>query len=109
MSKLLVRELGAFTLAGGQVLPQLQVAYRRMGTLNAAGSNAVLVLHGYTTGPSMLDAGSNVAEGSWSDLVGPGCPIDTDKFFVICPNMLGSCYGSTGPQAGQDFPTITLA
>jgi homoserine O-acetyltransferase len=103
-----VQDLGPYKLAGGQTLPRLKVAYRSMGTLNAAGTNGVLVLHGYTTGPSMLDAGSNVAEGSWSELVGPGRPIDTDKYFVICPNMLGSCYGSTGPKAGEDFPAITV-
>ncbi len=109
MDQLQVKDVGEFKLTSGQVLPQLQVAYRSMGSLNAAGSNGVLILHGYTTGPSMLDAGANVAEGSWSELVGPGCPIDTDKYFVICPNMLGSCYGSSGPQPGQDFPAITLA
>jgi homoserine O-acetyltransferase len=109
MEKLLVQDVGAFKLTSGQILPRLEMAYRCKGTLNAAGSNAVLVLHGYTTGPSMLDAGANVAEGSWNELVGPGCPVDTNKYFVICPNMLGSCYGSSGPQAGQDFPAITLA
>jgi homoserine O-acetyltransferase len=105
-----------FRLASGAVLPEMTVAYRSLGTLNAAGDNAVLVLHGYTTGPSMLEAGANVAEGSWSELAGPGKPIDSDKYFVICPNMLGSCYGSTGPASidpatglpyGPDFPAIT--
>jgi homoserine O-acetyltransferase len=105
-----------FRLGSGAVLPEMTVAYRSLGTLNAACDNAVLVLHGYTTGPSMLEAGANVAEGSWSELVGPGKPIDTNKYFVICPNMLGSCYGSTGPGSidpltgrtyGPDFPAIT--
>jgi homoserine O-acetyltransferase len=105
-----------FPLASGAVLPEMTVAYRSLGTLNAAGDNAVLVLHGYTTGPSMLESGANVAEGSWSELAGPGKPIDTDRYFVICPNMLGSCYGSTGPASidpatglpyGPDFPAIT--
>lgn len=105
-----------FRLAGGAVLPEMTVAYRSLGTLNEAGDNAVLVLHGYTTGPTMLEAGANVAEGSWAELVGPGKPIDSDRYFVICPNMLGSCYGSTGPGTvdaaagrtyGPDFPDIT--
>jgi len=105
-----------FGLESGAVLPEMTVAYRSLGRLNAAGDNAVLVLHGYTTGPTMLEAGASVAEGSWAELVGPGKPIDTDKYFVICPNMLGSCYGSTGPSSidrakgrpyGPDFPDIT--
>lgn len=117
MSPIHVKDLGEFRLASGTVLPQLQVAYRTMGRLNAAGSNGVLVLHGYTTGPAMLEAGSNVAEGSWSELVGPGRPVDTDKYFVVCPNMLGSCYGTTGPASidpatgqayGVNFPAITV-
>ncbi|MES3021495.1 MAG: alpha/beta fold hydrolase [Pseudomonadota bacterium] len=106
-----------FGLASGEVLPEMTVAYRTLGRLDPGGTNAVLVLHGYTTGPAMLDAGANVAEGSWSDLVGPGKAIDSDRHFVICPNMLGSSYGSTGPGSrnpatgkhyGLDFPRITL-
>lgn len=104
-------------LAGGDILHECTIAYRTSGTLNAAGDNAVLVLHGYTTGPAMLDEGANVAEGSWSDLVGPGKAIDTHRHFVVCPNMLGSSYGSTGPGSidpltgvphGADFPAITV-
>jgi homoserine O-acetyltransferase len=107
-----------FALAGGGTLASMTVAYRTMGRLDAEGSNAVLVLHGYTTGPSMLDAGANVAEGSWSELVGPGKAIDSERYFIICPNMLGSSYGSTGPGSvdpatgkhyGLQFPRITLA
>jgi homoserine O-acetyltransferase len=105
-----------FSLASGALLPEMTVAYRTLGQLNAAGDNAVLVLHGYTTGPTMLEPGANVAEGSWAELVGPGRPIDSERWFVICPNMLGSCYGSTGPASvdprtgqpyGVDFPAIT--
>jgi homoserine O-acetyltransferase len=107
-----------FRLADGTVLEEVTTAYCTLGTLNATGTNAVLVLHGYTTGPAMLEAGANVAEGSWSELVGTGKAIDTNQYFVICPNMLGSCYGSTGPASpnaatgksfGADFPRITLA
>src|SRR5450830_461967 len=109
--------LGDWQLACGAVLEQAVLAYRTLGRLDPDGANAVLVLHGYTTGPSMLDAGANVAEGSWSDLVGPGRAIDTDRYFVVCPNMLGSSYGSTGPGSvdpatgapyGADFPRITV-
>jgi homoserine O-acetyltransferase len=110
--------VSGFALASGARLADMTVAYRTMGRLDADGSNAVLVLHGYTTGPSMLDAGANVAEGSWSELVGPGKAIDTDRYFVICPNMLGSSYGSTGPASidpatgkhyGLEFPQISVA
>jgi len=105
-----------FVLSSGTVLAEATTAYRALGQLNAAGDNAVLVLHGYTTGPAMLDEGANVAEGSWSGLVGPGRAVDTDRHFVICPNMLGSSYGSTGPRSvnpatgkayGGDFPLIS--
>lgn len=105
-------------LASGEVLAEATTAYRTLGHLNPAGDNAVLVVHGYTTGPAMLDPGANVAEGSWSELVGPGRAIDSDRWFVICPNMLGSSYGSTGPSSlnqatgrayGGDFPCIDLA
>jgi homoserine O-acetyltransferase/O-succinyltransferase len=104
-------------LAHGEVLPELVTAYVTLGKLDAERSNAVLVLHGYTTGPSMLDAASNAAEGSWSGLVGPGRAIDTNRWFVICPNMLGSSYGSTGPASidprtgkpyGLSFPRIDV-
>jgi homoserine O-acetyltransferase len=107
-----------FRLASGVVLPEAVTGYRSLGTLNAEGTNAVLVLHGYTTGPAMLDEGATVAEGSWSELVGPGKPVDSARYFIVAPNMLGSCYGSTGPGSrnpatGQpyrlDFPRITLA
>ncbi len=105
-------------LAGGGLLPEVTTAYATLGELNASGTNAVLVLHGYTTGPSMLFPGSNAAEGSWSGLIGPGRAIDTERFFVVCPNMLGSSYGSTGPGSvnprtgrifGMEFPRITMA
>lgn len=106
-----------FELTSGAVLRDAITAYRTLGTLNAEGTNAVLVLHGYTTGPSMLDAGASVAEGSWSELVGPGKPVDSARYFIVAPNMLGSCYGSTGPGSvdpatglayGESFPRITL-
>ena len=104
-------------LERGGVLREVTTAYRTLGRLNAESTNVVLVLHGYTTGPSMLDRGANVAEGSWADLVGPTRAIDTDRWYVICPNMLGSSYGSTGPGSinpdtgqlyGVDFPRLTM-
>lgn len=114
---LLTHQVSDFRLASGALLPELVTSYAALGHLDASGSNAVLVLHGYTTGPDMLEPGASVAEGSWSELVGAGKAIDTDRHFVVCPNMLGSSYGSTGPGSiaartgrpyGSDFPAITL-
>jgi len=106
-----------FRLASGAVLPELVQSHVALGTLNAAGDNAVIVLHGLTTGPAMLDPRAFAAEGAWSDLVGPGRAIDTQRYFVVCPNALGSSYGSTGPGSvdprtgrpyGTTFPDITV-
>ena len=114
---LLTHGVRDFRLASGEKIPELVTAFAIRGRLNEERSNAVLVLHGYTTGPAMLDAGSNAAEGSWGELIGPGCAIDTERFFVICPNALGSSYGSTGrgsidPRSGRPygaaFPRITM-
>lgn len=106
-----------FTLQSGEVLPEVTIAYVTRGRLAADGANAVLVTHGYTSGPRMIDPGAGSSEGAWSTLVGPGAPIDTDRCFVVCSNMLGSSYGSTNaasidPRTGQPygshFPVITL-
>jgi homoserine O-acetyltransferase/O-succinyltransferase len=106
-----------FRLASGVVLPELVQSHVALGTLNAAGDNAVIVLHGLTTGPAMLDPRAFAAEGAWSDLVGPGRAIDTGRYFVVCPNTLGSSYGTTGPASidprtgrpyGTTFPDFTV-
>jgi len=106
-----------FRLASGAVLPELVQSHLVLGTLAPAGDNAVIVLHGLTTGPSMLNPDAFAAEGAWSDLVGPGRAIDTERYFVVCPNALGSSYGSTGPASidprtgqpyGTTFPDITV-
>lgn len=110
--------IGPYTLACGVRLPDVQVAYVAHGRLAPDGSNAVLVTHGYTSGPSMLSTSHHTAEGSWAPLLGPGRPLDTDRYFIVCSNMLGSSFGTTGPNStnpatgqpwGQDFPAITLA
>jgi homoserine O-acetyltransferase len=84
-----------FTLQSGEVLPEVTIAYVTRGRLAPDGRNAVLVTHGYTSGPTMIAPGAGSSEGAWSTLVGPGAPIDTDRCFVVCSNMLGSSYGST--------------
>jgi homoserine O-acetyltransferase len=104
-------------LAGGGALPEVTLAYVTRGSLAPDGRNAILVTHGYTSGPRMIEAGVASSEGAWSTLVGPGAPIDTDRYFVVCSNMLGSSYGSTnaasidpgtGAQYGSRFPAITV-
>src|SRR4051794_40769321 len=106
-----------FRLQSGERLPEVTIAYTTRGTLAPDGRNAVLVTHGYTSGHSMIEAGAGSSEGAWSTLVGPGAPIDTDRCFVVCSNMLGSSYGSTnaasrdprtGRPYGSRFPRITV-
>ncbi len=107
-----------FDLDCGQSLPGIDVAYQTYGTLNPDRSNAVLVCHALT-GDQYL-AGRHPVTGKpgwWGAVVGPGRPIDTDRFFVICANVLGSCIGSTGPRSvdpatgepwGTNFPPVTI-
>lgn len=99
-------------LTTGSALPKLDVAYETWGTLNTAGDNAILLCHGYTNNPH---AGGD--ENGWfHNLLGPGKAVDTDKYFVLRSNMLGSSYGTTGPGStnpatgepyGPDFPEYT--
>jgi homoserine O-acetyltransferase len=107
-----------FRLESGVVLPEVTIAYRTLGTLAANRDNVVLVTHGNTSGPQMIAPNGSAAEGSWQEIVGPGKPVDTDRYFAICPNMLGSSYGSTnaasidpasGKRYGSRFPDITVS
>lgn len=107
-----------FRLQNGSVLPELTIAYRTLGTLAPDRDNAVLVTHGNTSGPQIIDPGGFSGEGSWNGIVGPGKAIDTNRFFAICPNMLGSSYGSTNGASidprtarryGPRFPDITVS
>jgi len=102
--------------SGARVAP-LAVAYRAYGRLNAARSNAVLVCHALTGDQYVAETQPVTGKpGWWSNVVGPGLPIDTDRFFVVCANVLGGCMGSTGPRErradgtpwGTDFPTVTI-
>jgi homoserine O-acetyltransferase len=102
----------------GVRLPTLVVAYRTYGALNSAASNAVLICHALTGDQYVGETHPVTGRGAWWDqLVGPGRPIDTEKYFVICANVLGGCMGSTGPKDprapgeapwGMDFPPITI-
>jgi homoserine O-acetyltransferase len=110
-------QIGDLELECGKTLEDVRIAFNSVGTLTAAGDNVILALHGYTSGPEMIEPTGDAIEGSWRELNGPGKAIDTDRYFVICPNALGSCYGSTGagsvdPQTGQPygsaFPPVTM-
>jgi homoserine O-acetyltransferase len=108
--------LGNVKLSLGGHLNSAQLCYVTLGSLNAEADNAILILHGYTSSHRFVVQGDpDSAEGSWADLVGPGKAIDTDRYFVVSPNALGSSYGSTGPGSdnpltntpyGPDFPAI---
>jgi len=109
-------------LASGAVLRDYDLAYETYGTLDAARSNAVLVCHALNASHHVAGtyAGVQKSEGWWDNLVGPGKPLDTERFFVIGVNNPGSCFGSTGPTSpnpdpaahgrayGSDFPVVTV-
>lgn len=101
-----------FELEDGGRFDTLDIAYETYGSLSPSADNAILLSHGYTSSPHAAGDES----GWWIDLIGPGKAIDTDKYYVVCSNMIGSCYGSTGPASidreteqpyGPDFPEIT--
>ncbi|MGM9473586.1 homoserine O-acetyltransferase MetX [Pseudarthrobacter sp. YS3] len=107
--------IGALQLEAGGYLPDVTLAYETWGTLNADGSNAVLIEHALT-GSTHVTRGDSDEEGWWEQLAGPGAPVDTERFFVVSINILGGCYGSTGPSSeapdgkpwGSRFPLVTL-
>lgn len=103
----------------GAVIAPMTVAYRTYGTLNADHSNAVMVCHALTGDQYVAEPHPITGKpGWWEAVVGPGKPVDTDRFFVICANVLGGCMGSSGPREekpgadgqlwGTDFPSITI-
>jgi len=106
-------------LRGGAELPAFDIAYETYGTLNAARSNAVLVCHALNASHHVAGFYKDDPEnlGWWDNLVGPGKPLDTNRFFVVGSNYIGSCFGSTGPASlnpatgrpwGADFPVVTV-
>ena len=105
-------------LDAGVLLSPFQIAYQTYGTLNAAKSNAVLVCHALTGDQHVANTNPVTGKpGWWEVLIGPGKIIDTNRFFVICSNVIGGCLGSTGPAStnpatgkpyGLDLPVITI-
>jgi homoserine O-acetyltransferase len=106
-------------LDSGATLPGLEIAYRTWGTLNAERSNAVFLCHALTGDQHATGAHPVTGKpGWWSRLVGPGKPLDPQRYFIICTNVVGGCSGSTGPAStnpatgkpwGLAFPVITIA
>jgi homoserine O-acetyltransferase len=104
----LFKNIGELVLESGELLPDITIAYQTWGSLNEDGSNAILVNHALT--------GWSDVPGWWPSIVGPGLPLDSDKYFIVCPNVIGGCQGSTGPSSiapdgrrwGSRFPTLTI-
>lgn len=108
---------GKFPMHRGGYLESPTVAYETWGKLEGKGDNAVILFTGLSPSAHAASSPENPSAGWWEDMIGSGLPLDTDRFFVICINSLGSCFGSTGPAStdpasGQryalDFPVLTL-
>jgi homoserine O-acetyltransferase len=91
--------IGDLYLELGGFLPSVEVAYVTYGKLSPQRNNAILLTHGYTTTHLFCEGGAAASEPSWHDVIGPGKPIDTERYFVISSNMLGSSYGTTAPKS----------
>ncbi|GAA2040342.1 homoserine O-acetyltransferase [Agromyces tropicus] len=110
--------IGALALESGQELPDVRIAYETWGELSPGHDNAILVLHALTGDSHVLGPSGpgHASPGWWPGVVGPGRAIDTDRWFVVAPNVLGGCQGSTGPASvapdgvewGARFPFVTI-
>lgn len=111
-------QIGDLTLDTGEVLPRARIAYETWGTPNADFSNAVLIIHSLTADSHLVGPAGpgHATDGWWNTVVGDGLAVDTRKWFVVCPNTLGGCQGSTGPSTvtsdgrewGSLFPYLTV-
>ncbi len=108
---------GEFKLRSGHSFPRITLAYETYGRLNADASNAIVIFHALSGDSHVASHGPEDVPGWWEDAVGPGKAYDTDKYFIICSNVLGGCKGSTGPMFinpadgkpyGMDFPVVTI-
>lgn len=101
----------------GGVLPEFDIAYETWGTLNTVRSNAILLHTGLSASSHAHSTETNPRPGWWEKFIGPGAPVDTNKYFVICTNVIGGCFGSTGPSSidpsdgrryATRFPILTM-
>jgi homoserine O-acetyltransferase len=108
---------GKFVMHRGGYLESPRVAYETWGKLENKGDNAVIIFTGLSPSAHAASSPENPSAGWWEDMIGSGLPIDTDRYFVICVNSLGSCFGSTGaadvnPETGEiyrtTYPVLTL-
>ena len=106
-----------FVFKSGKSIPSFELMYETYGRLNANQSNAVLVCHALNASHHVAGIDAEGNEGWWDNMIGPGKPLDTNKFFVIGVNNLGGCFGTTGPKHtnaatgkpyGADFPVVTV-
>lgn len=121
-----IMPIGDFTFDSGETIPNVQIAYETYGTLNAEKDNTLVLYHALTGNQHAAgwcdhvpEAGSfwkpELYQGWWDMMIGPGKPLDTNEFFIICINFIGGCFGSTGPSSiapdgkpwGSRFPRIT--
>ena len=112
-----IKQFESLELESGVVLSPVNVAYETYGTLNADKSNAILVTHAFSGDAHAAGVDAEGHKGWWDNQIGPGKGFDTDKYFVICSNVLGGCKGSTGPSSinpatgeryAMTFPVITI-
>ena len=101
---------GRFHMHCGGCLESPIIAYETWGRLAGKGDNAIIIFTGLSPSAHAASSPENEASGWWEDMIGPGLPLDTDRFFVICINSLGSCFGSTGPasvnpETGESYRT----
>ena len=111
-------DLGELRTESGATLPSVRVAYETWGTLAPDGRNAVYVCHALTGDSHVVgpDGPGHLTGGWWDGLVGPGCAVDTDEWFVVCANVLGGCQGTTGASSaapdgrpwGSRFPVVSV-
>ena len=108
---------GPLSMHRGGVLPEASIAYESWGKLSAARDNAILLFTGLSPSAHAASSSEDPSPGWWEFMIGPGKPLDTERFHVICINSLGSCYGSTGPSSvdprtGEpyrlNFPELTV-
>ena len=116
-AKKIVVVIGKFPMHRGGYLLNPTIAFETWGELSSKGDNAVLIFSGLSPSAHAASSVADMTPGWWEEMIGPSRPIDTNRYFVVCVNSLGSCFGSTGPasinpetgrQYLSDFPVLSL-